>query len=180
MTLDASPNNLKANLEFEASFRKAYRLPLNTTRELFSKPIPRLGYEIPNIFKVGAFLQVLAGVDITITGQGNFTLGMGASLPNSANINLNVVDPGRSSQTDMSVDFDPKFEVNSFNGSVGGAAFLHWKLLFGFDIVKVGRMEAFLGVKLPQISLEAKYVYGKWSRQAHVTLWLAALTLLCR
>ena len=135
--------------------------PLNITKELFSAPIPGAGIEVPGIFKLGAVVSLDVGVSTSLSGTANLTFGATASLPQTAKVSLDLVEPDRSSQSGFDFDFDPTFQVNS--ASVGGSisAAITPKLSIGAEIVKFGKLETFVSLKTPEVLSSVKYAYSK-------------------
>ncbi|KAI9799885.1 MAG: hypothetical protein M1833_003807 [Piccolia ochrophora] len=133
---------------------KAGKNFLNKTTTLFSAPIPGAGIKVPKIFKLGAAVQLDVGTGAKVTAEGNFTMGLTASLNDGAKVTTDLINSERSSQTGLGVDFDPIFQVNSLKGSVSVSASAQPKLTFGIEIVKVGRLDAYLGMKLPEVTAQ--------------------------
>lgn len=62
----------------------------------------------------------------------------------------------------MKVDFDPKFKINALSAPIGVSAAAQPKLSFGVEIVKVGKLDAFLALDLPKVTADLTPVFGTW------------------
>lgn len=160
-----SIQDLAASLELEAFLNSKDErggIPFfNTTKELFSAPIPGAGIKVPHIFKLGAIAQFRVGIGTAIYTSGNLTFGLAAALVNPAMITLDMLNPERSSQKGFDVDLDPTFNIHALSGKFAIQASARPKLTFGVEIVKAGRLEAYAEVKVPQVSIDLGAAYGE-------------------
>lgn len=166
-SLEASLSEFAVALELEAHAKSGSRAlaaatPFNITKQLFSEPIPTAGIAVPGIFKLGAVGSLDVGVSTSLSGTANITVGATASLPQTAKVALDLVKPSRSYQSGFDFKFDPRFEVNS--ASVGGtiSAAITPKLSIGAEIVKLGKLEAFVSMKTPEVSVSMEHAFGKY------------------
>ena len=81
------------------------------------------------------------------------SFGITASMPNTAAVTADVLNPGQSSATGFEGGvFDPFFNLNELSASLTMAAFAQPKLSFEVSITRVGKLGIALGVKGPVIS----------------------------
>lgn len=140
LVLSASPQDLQSTLEIEANIETSIDSPLglNFTKEIASFPIPGAGIVIPGIFELGAVVSYEIAVESSITGTANFTFGLVASVPNTANIVVNLANIEASNATGFGcATLDPIFEINSGSVTLDVAATSRPKITFGVDIVGV-------------------------------------------
>ncbi|PWW72556.1 hypothetical protein C7212DRAFT_225177 [Tuber magnatum] len=158
MTLAASPDDFRAKMIMEAKVSATIStIPpsLNLTRELASFPIPAAGISIPKIFELGAIIAYEVGVESSINGVANFTFGLGASLPNTALVAVNLADLTKSQATGFDgATFDPVFDLHSGSATLNVAAVSRPKLTFGIEVVGVGKLEAALKMGLPVVNTQ--------------------------
>ena len=135
---------------------------LDLTKELASFPIPGAGITIPGIFKLGAVIAYEVGVECTLNGAANFTFGLGASLPNTAILAINLADITKSKATGFDGGtFEPVFDLNSGSATLNVAAVSRPKLTFGIDVIAVGKLEAALKMGLPVVNVQLIAAFGK-------------------
>ena len=165
LTLGASPQDFRAKMVMEAKVAdKIADLPssLNLTKELASFPIPGAGISIPNIFKLGAVISYEVGVECSINGAANFTFGLGASLPNTAIVAIDLADLTKTKATGFDGGtFDPVFDINSGSATLNVAAVSRPKLTFGIEVISVGKLEAALKMGLPVVNAQLIAAFGK-------------------
>lgn len=165
LTLGASPQDFRARMVLEAKVAdKIADLPssLNLTKELASFPIPGAGIEIPGIFELGAIIAYEIGVECSINGAANFTFGLGASLPNTAIVAIDLADITKTKATGFDGGtFDPVFDINSGSATLNVAAVSRPKLTFGIEVVGVGKIEAALKMGLPVVNAQLIAAFGK-------------------
>ncbi|KAI4102079.1 MAG: hypothetical protein L6R37_004586 [Teloschistes peruensis] len=161
LTLEAAPQDFKAKLELEATVTSS-KSPdtLQSSKELFSAPIPGAGIAVTGIFKLGATVSYEVGTSATFAGTATADFGLSASLPNGAKVVADVNNPSDSSATGWSgSSLTPNFEVTKLSASLTLAAFSQPKIAFGLELVEVGNVDIAVTMKLPEISstLSADY-----------------------
>lgn len=164
MTVDASPMNVAAVLELEATLNHRVKGPEKAlpkiSKELYAAAIPGAGIAVPGLFKLGASIELNVAAGASASGMGTFTYGLATYLSNSAQITMDFLNPAQSSQTGFSVTFDPKFNLDTFTGTVSVAASAQPKLKFGVEIVNHGELNLFMALKLPEVAANLGAVYG--------------------
>ncbi|KAI9811948.1 MAG: hypothetical protein M1832_000653 [Thelocarpon impressellum] len=164
-TLDAAPVDVSASLELEATLKGSVKGPgsklFNASKELFAQAIPGAGISVPKIFTLGAVIEFAVAAESSISGEGNFTFGLSAAIPNGAKVITDLTQPELSSQTGFGdVNVVPKFDINKLEGGVSVGASAQPKLTFGVDVLKIGRLETSLVLKLPKVTSDLKGVFG--------------------
>ena len=161
LTLAASPVGFQAELELGTTITaSASPDKLQYTKNLFSAPIPDAGIEIPHIFKLGATVDYDIGISSSFSGKAALTYGLSASLPDTAKVTADLKNPSASSAQGFDGGkLDPLFDLTELSATVTVAAFSQPKLTFGVEIIKIGKVDVELAVKLPEVSatLEAGY-----------------------
>lgn len=165
LSLEGSPSGVAASLELEATLRGKVSGPggsvLEASKDLFSAAIPGAGINVPHIFQLGALLNFGVAASTSVSGVGNFTFGIGATVPNDARVTIDGLNPEQSSQTGFDgATFDPSFNVNQLDGNVTVAVSAQPKLTFGVEVIKVGKLEASLLLSLPKISATVGGIFG--------------------
>jgi hypothetical protein len=95
LSLSAKPQNFAATLELAISAKGTLANPYNWQKTLGSVPIA--GFEVPEIVTLGATLDWNVGYYTgKLTGSASMSYGVTASLSNSALLNIDLVDPGKS------------------------------------------------------------------------------------
>ncbi|KAL8699978.1 MAG: hypothetical protein Q9201_005702 [Fulgogasparrea decipioides] len=161
LTLQAVPEDFKAKLELEATVTSSKEPDtLQSSKELFSVPIPGAGITVTGIFKLGATVSYEVGTSATFAGTATADFGLSASLPNGAKVVADINNPSDSSATGwQSSSLTPNFEVTKLSASITLAAFSQPKIAFGIELTKVGNVDVAVTMKLPEISstLSADY-----------------------
>lgn len=163
LTLSAAPSNFKAKLELEATVTSSKEPDLlQSSKELFSAPIPGAGISVTGIFKLGATVSYEVGTSVTFAGTATADFGLQASLPNGAKVVADVNDPSRSSATGwQGSSLTPIFEITELSASLTLAAFSQPKIAFGVELIEVGKIDIAVTMKLPEISSKLSTTYGK-------------------
>ena len=159
-SIDAAPSGFAAELELEAVITASDSPDkLQFSKQLISAPIPGAGIKILGIMTLGATLSYDVGGGISFQGTGTVDFGLKSTIPDSAKAVLDLGGAGQSGATGFSSTVDPLFDVKQLSASVTLSAFSQPKLSFGIDITKIGKAEASLSMKLPEVSvtLEADY-----------------------
>ncbi|CUS13506.1 unnamed protein product [Tuber aestivum] len=158
LTIGASPQDFRAKMIMEAKVNaKISAVPpsVNLTRELASFPIPGAGISIPRIFEIGAIIAYEVGVESTINGEANITVGLTATLPDTALVVLDLADLSKTKASGFDgATFDPVFDLNSGSATLNIAAVSRPKLTFGIEVIGVGKLEAALKMGLPVVSTQ--------------------------
>ena len=110
---------------------------------------------------MGLIASYWLGLETTIAGGANFTWGYQASLPDTAKISLNVLDPLESSMVGFeSASFEPVFDVHSFQGTVRFSASSSAELNFGINMAKIGDYEVGVRLLIPDGGLLFTHIDG--------------------
>ncbi|KAL8722267.1 MAG: hypothetical protein Q9225_001214 [Loekoesia sp. 1 TL-2023] len=161
LTLSAAPSNFKAKLELEATVTSSKEpASLQSSKELFSAPIPGAGISVTGIFKLGATVSYEVGTSVTFAGKATADFGLQASLPNGAKVVADINNPSSSSATGwQGSSLKPIFEITELSASLTLAAFSQPKIAFGVELVKVGKIDIAVTMKLPEISSTISTTY---------------------
>ncbi|KAI4116400.1 MAG: hypothetical protein LQ338_007720 [Usnochroma carphineum] len=162
-TLSGSPQGLAAKLELETKITASDSpTPLQSTKELFSAPIPDAGISVPGIFSLGAVVSYDIGVSSTFAGSASMTFGLSASLPDTAALVADVQNPSASSATGFdSGHLEHNFNLTALSAGFTVAAFSQAKLSFGIDITTVGHLDVALALKLPAVEANVTGAYSR-------------------
>lgn len=163
LTLEAAPQDFKAKLELEATATASKEpVSIQSSKELFSAPIPGAGITVAGIFKLGATVSYEVGISATFAGTATADFGLTASLPNGAKVVADVNSPMDSSATGwQGSSLTPNFEVTKLSASITLAAFSQAKLALGIELTDVGNVDVAVTMKLPEISLALSADYGE-------------------
>lgn len=161
LTLEAAPQDFKAKLELEATATASKEpVSIQSSKELFSAPIPGAGITVAGIFKLGATVSYEVGISATFAGTTTTDFGLTASLPNGAKVVADVNSPMDSSATGWQGS-SPNFEVTKLSASITLAAFSQVKLALGIELTDVGNVDVAVTMKLPEISSALSADYGE-------------------
>ena len=162
-TVSVSPKNFNATLELQAVVTYVEKIePLSGTKELYSAPVPDLGFEIPHLCKLGVTVAYQIGFKTLLMGSATVVLGATSSLPDDAILTVDLLDHERSS----SVGFEnaalrPIYDVSALSSTVKFSVFTQADLAFGLEINEVGKADVELNLKLPQVSTTINGGYRK-------------------
>ena len=138
------------------------------TKDLFSVPVPDLGFEIPKVLKLGLTLSYQIGYQTKVAGSGTVKFGATASLPDEA---IAIADlkgaldhEGKDKSTWSGWDgatLDPIFDVTELQATAQFAVFTQVDLAFGIELVEKAKLAAELNLKIPQLSTTFAAGYSK-------------------
>ena len=136
------------------------------TKDLFSIPVPDLGFEIPKVLKLGLTLSYQIGYQTKVAGSGTVKLGATASLPDNAVAiaDLKGAWDGNDKSTWSGWDgarLEPIFDVTELQATAQFAVFTQVDLAFGIEITDKDKLAAELNLKLPQLSTTFAAGYSK-------------------
>ena len=163
LTIEASPTDFVAKLELEATVTSS-KSPdsLQSSKEIFSAPIPGAGITVTGIFKLGATVSYEVGTSVTFAGTATADIGLRASLPNGARVVADINNPDGSSATGWEgSSLTPILEVTKLSASITLAAYSQPKISFGIELIKVGNVDVAITMKLPEISSTLSASYGR-------------------
>lgn len=150
-------------MELEATVTASKNpLTMQSTKELFSVPIPGAGIAVTGIFKLGATVSYEVGTSATYAGTATADFGLTASLPNGAKVVADVNNPPASSAIGWHhSSLTPNFGVTQLSASITLAAFSEAKLAIGIELTDVGVVDVAVILKLPEISSAMSAEYGE-------------------
>ncbi|KAI9848432.1 MAG: hypothetical protein M1837_000227 [Sclerophora amabilis] len=157
--IEACPKKFEAVLELQTTIRDKIVNgpaipPLSLSKELLAFPIPNAGIAVANIFKLGAVVAYEVGVNSTLNGVATFTYGLNAKIPDTAVVSADLLNKDKSTATGFEgTTMEPLFNLDAISTNVRIAALSQPKLTFGIDILKVGKIEAGLMIKVPEVAL---------------------------
>lgn len=160
--MTASPSSVLAALELEATITGTETpQSLSFDHTIFSQSIPGAGIEIPEIMRLGAFLDYSISADCTFSGYASASFGVDASLPDSAQIKADYQNHGASSASGFgSTELTPVFHLNNASASVTLSVTSKPEIKFGFDLERIGKLDVAVTVKLPEASVTLSAVSG--------------------
>ena len=162
LTLEATPRNFMAELGLEATVTSSKKPEfLQQSKELFSAPIPGAGISVTGIFKLGATVSYSVGTSATFAGTATADFGLSASLANGAKVVADINSPSDSSATGwQGSSFTPEFNVTKLSASISLTANSEPKVAFGVELVKIGKVDVAVIMKMPEISSTLSASYG--------------------
>ena len=162
-TFSASPKNFNATLEVKAVVTNTEKVEeLSGKEELWSMPVPELGFEIPHLCKVGLTLAYQVGFSTKLMGSATVVFGATSSLPDDAIITVDLKDHEKTSHS----GFDgaallPVFDIPALSSSVKFALYTQADMAFGIQLEKIGKLDAELNLKIPQLSTTINAGFSK-------------------
>ena len=176
LTLSIAPSGFSATAEVETTVTAAYSpeqlnsitsgskslelFNLDGTTTLIEIPVPGAGLVVPKIFSLGMIASVETGFTMAFKGTLDFTLGLTASLPDTARLDLNIIDMEKSTATGFEdATAEPTLTLNNATASIEGTLFFRPKLALKAAVSSVGELSADIKFGLPQISTGAKLVF---------------------
>ena len=156
LVLTGAPSGVNAALELGTVLKASVEgqsTPIKVSQELVEQAIPGAGFSVPRIITLGAAIEFSVEVTAALNGAVDFTLGLAASLPDSARVTADLRNPSQSSQSGFEgFTITPKFKINSMNGTATVTAAAVPKLTFGIDIAGVGEVGLGLELRIPSVS----------------------------
>lgn len=164
LIIDASPQDFNTTMKLNAAIAASVAAPtsLNLTKEIVSFPVPAAGIVIPGIFELGTVMTYEVAVESSIAGTANFTFGLQSTVPNGANIVVDLANIDSSTATGFeAATFDPIFEFGSGSVTTSVMAISRPKLTFGVEVVGVGKLEVGLNLGLPKVGVDLTTKYNE-------------------
>lgn len=135
---------------------------LDSAVDLFQMPVPGAGLVVPGIFSLGLVASVQGGFTLGFKGQTTFSVGVAASLPDSALIKLDLADLSRSSATGFErATAKPELHVANASASIDASLFLRPTFALKAQVASVGELSADIRLGLPQINAGASAQYSE-------------------
>ena len=174
-TLSLSPKGFITTMELQAKMTYTEKIgkfsdakKSEDTKDLFSVPVPDLGFEIPKVLKLGLTLSYQIGYQTKVAGSGTVKLGATASLPDEAIAIADLKGALDHDGNDKSTwsgwegaTLDPIFDVTELQATAQFAVFTQVDLAFGIEITKKDKLAAELNLKIPQLSTTFAAGYSK-------------------
>ena len=172
-TLSLSPKGFNTTMVLQAKMTYTEKIgkfsdakKSEDTKDLWSVPVPDLGFEIPKVLKLGLTLSYQIGYSTKVAGSGTVKLGATASLPDEA---IAIADlKGALDHEDQSTwsgwegaRLEPIFDVTELQATAQFAVFTQIDLAFGIEITKKDKLAAELNLKIPQLSTTFAAGYSK-------------------
>lgn len=160
--MSASPKAFNATMELQAKVTNTEKIDtLSDKKDLFSVPVPDLGFEIPHFLKLGVTLAYQIGFSTKIAGSATVVLGATSSLPDDAIVTVDLIENDKCSWSGFEgAALEPVFDVTALSGTVQFAVFTQADIRFGIDIHKE-KAGVELNLKLPQLSTTYAAGYSK-------------------
>ena len=170
--MTASPQDFQAELELEVNIT-ATESPkaLQFQQQLFKAAIPGAGISIPEIdFSIGATVSYSVGGTASFNGTASVDFGLSAGLPDSAQLVADLKNPDSSSATGFSGGkLTPLFNVNEMSAAVTLGAYSLPMISFGVLLLKIGKADVDVSVKLPEVDVTLTAEYGKYITPSYPT-----------
>lgn len=163
LSLTMSPKSVQAALELEATASASGLLSNSYTKELLDLPIPDAGIVIEDLFDLGATLHYSVGGKYSFGGSASVTIGGNISLPDTATIVADKQQSGSSATGFGSSQLTPILDVDKASASITLGVFSQPEIHFGIKVLKVGKVDVAVKVKLPDFSTTLKAEYGMCS-----------------
>ena len=146
-----------------AGAEKAFDLvKLDSTTDLIQAPVLGAGFVVADIFSIGLIASIQGGFALGFKGQTTFSVGVAASLPDSALIKLDLADLGRSSATGFeSAVAKPVLRVANASASIDASLFLRPTFSLKVQVASVGQLSADIRFGLPQINAGASTKFNE-------------------
>ncbi|KAF3922333.1 hypothetical protein AA313_de0200381 [Arthrobotrys entomopaga] len=149
----AQPKNFNAKVEIETVLRAGIpKGAFNIDQTLFEMGIP--GMSIPGIFTLGPSLQYHVGFGLATSGVANFSVGVTASLPNSAALINDVTNSANSGATGFEGStIKPILKMNELSVSAFASVYSQPNVAFGVKVLTKFGAECTLELKLPLVNV---------------------------
>lgn len=132
-------------------------IKLGGTAEIIEIAIPGAGLVVPGIFSLGLVASVESGFTIMFKGTAGFTMGLTGSMPDTARLDLNLVDMEKSSATGFEGSkVEPVLTIHNATVAIDTTLFFRPKLALKAEVSSVGELGADIRFGLPQINAVAK------------------------
>ena len=161
--MSVSPKNFNATMELQAMTTNTEKIEhLSKKKDLFTYPVPDLGFEIKHVCKVGVTLNYQIGFSTKFLGSNTIVFGATSSLPDDAVIRIDLMAQDKATHSGFEgAALHPLFDVKAVSNSVKFAVFTQADIQVGIDIHKIGRMDVELNLKIPQLSHTVTAGYSK-------------------
>jgi hypothetical protein len=162
-TVSLAPSNFSATTEITTTIAASLAdlLNLSSSMDLIEIPVPGAGVVIPDIFSLGLVASVEAGFTMGFKGNLSFTVGLTASLPDSASIELDLTDITSSSATGWDgAKAEPTLELNNSSATVNATLYVRPTFALTAEVASVGELSAKIYVGLPELSADATVEYN--------------------
>lgn len=163
-TLSFSPKGFNATMELQAAITYPEKVEdLSAKKELFSYPVPDLGFEIKHLLDVGVTLHYQIGFSTKLMGSTTVVFGATSSLPDDAVIEIDVLDRDKVQHRGFEgAALEPIFDVSALSASVKFAVFTQADIAFGIDIKHTDeKADVELSLKIPQLATTILAGYSK-------------------
>ena len=150
-------------MELQAQVTYNYDVaPLSGKIELFSMPVPDLGFEIKHLCKFGVTLAYQIAFQTKLLGSATLVFGATSSLPDDAIISIDLKNHDNTTRTGFEgAALHPVFDITALTSSLKFAVFTQADIAFGIDLHKVGKLDVELNLKIPQLSYIANAGFRK-------------------
>ena len=162
-TLTLAPKGFNATTNFLAVYYDGFEVQAGTyMKDLYSKPVPKLGFEIKGLFKIGLILTYRVGWRTNVWPGTTVAIGASASFPDDALITIDLVNQNQSLVSGLeNLTMVPFLDITALSASARFSVASELVLAFGFDIEKMQKMDVELNLKIPQLAMILNAGYGK-------------------
>ena len=164
-TVRVSPRGFNATMELQAAITWTEKVQdLSGKKDLFSFPVPDLGFEIPHLCKVGVTLNYQIGFSTKFMQSETIVFGATASLPDDAVLTIDLQNRDKATHSGFeNAVFRPILDLKSMTSTVKFAVFTQADISFGIDLKWIERADVELSLKIPQLATTIAAGYSKHS-----------------
>ena len=157
------PKNFNATMELQAAITDVEKIEmLSDKKELYSEPVPDLGFEIKHLCEVGVILKYQIGYSTKFLGSTTIVFGATSSLPDDAVFTIDLLDRDKFSHSGFEGHaLHPIFDVKAATNALKFAVYTQADIVFGIKLNKIGKLDLELNLKIPQLSATVQAGYSK-------------------
>ena len=158
-----SPTGFNAAMELQVTAIETKKIDeYSDKKELFSYPIPDLGFEIKHLCTVGAVVKYQIGYYTKLLGTATLVVGADSKIPDDALITIDLLNEDHFSVTGFDGPlWKPVFDIKELTASLKFAVFTQADLAFEIELHHIGKWAVELNLKIPQLSATATGGYSK-------------------
>ena len=163
-TMSIGPRGFNATIELEAVITNTGKIEeWSNKKELWTYPVPDLGFSIKHLCTVGLTLQYQIGYSTKVLGSATLVLGATSSLPDNAFIFIDLLNHDKISHSGFEGHvLQPIFDVKALSASVKFAVFSQADMVFDIELHHLEKKYGVeLNLKIPQLSTTANAGYSK-------------------
>ena len=163
-TVSISPKGFNATMELQAAVTYNQKVDdLSGKAELFSYPVPDLGFEIKEFVEVGVTLHYQIGYSTKVMGSTTVIFGATSSLPDDALITLDVLDRDKATHSGFEgAALHPLFDVSALSASVKFAVYTQADIAIGINLKHFEKKaDVEVSLRIPHVATTVNAGYSK-------------------